>query len=164
MAVITSGHDIGEGRMASGWLRVFSQWWRPRWLIRLGERRWLGSRRTSCPQLAGFDLINRIMILSYNCWFAFKSLLGYLPMHNELWVDDPRLVKFWVNNQLSHLSSVFLCIVVCHAMIYSSILVSFLPIAWVVFGDVWNSTYGGYCFVYWHRMDRGCVAISACMK
>jgi hypothetical protein len=25
--------------------------------------------------------------------------MGNLPMYNQLWVDDPRLVNFWVNNQ-----------------------------------------------------------------
>jgi hypothetical protein len=37
-----------------------------------------------------------------NSYFAFTSLLGILPMYSELLVDDPKMVKFWVNNQFSH--------------------------------------------------------------
>jgi hypothetical protein len=27
--------------------------------------------------------------------------MGNLPMYNQLWVDNPRLMNFWVKNQFS---------------------------------------------------------------
>jgi hypothetical protein len=30
-----------------------------------------------------------------------KPFMGILPRYNQLWVDDPRLVNFWVNYEFS---------------------------------------------------------------
>jgi hypothetical protein len=38
-----------------------------------------------------------------NFVFGFKSLMGILPRDNQLWVDNPRLVNFWVKTNFPFL-------------------------------------------------------------